>query len=94
MLGRKSKADKMVTIPLEEPIFSESDKQELKTILGTQAFEKLTKYVYYRLLTRFLNMGCTDETRDGYMACISEFQNPPIDIAVPLEENKYGSMDF
>jgi hypothetical protein len=96
MLGLKRRVSKTETVhvPLAPVEFSDDDKVALKGILRSPLFDKLDKQVSYRLVCLWLNKGCSDEFKDGWLACTSAYQNPPITIEAPYEDIEYCSMDI
>lgn len=96
MFGRKPKASKTVKVhvPMVPVEFSDDDKASLKAILRSPLLDKLNKQVGYALVCHWLNKGCSQDFKDGWLACTSAFQNPPLNIAGAPQADEFCAMDI
>jgi len=72
------------SIPLEEPMFSATQKDFLRKIMETRSLEKVRLWLAYQLINRFLNTEiCTEDFKKGWLSCLQAMDNLPI---MPEEE--------
>lgn len=91
MWFRKNK-EKEYIVPLEEPAFTEAEKEVLRGSMASSVWVKVRKHLDYMLLRRFLNSDCSNEFKRGWLSCRQAMDNLPIAQAEEEPEEQFTSM--